>query len=919
MLKSLSFKINLLIVIVVTLVTCCLGGYDYVRDSKKRIEHIEDELLATSIRLQKSLVPSLWDLNSEDIDSLLRAEMFDPNILAISVHEKFTEKTIARLGRNQSWEVVNQQGDPSSLQVFRSKSMEITKEENILGHLEIYVTNRFIRAETQASLMRFLFKIAILLLIEVVILVTIIQRVVVLPISRLKDAFSDAKRQGQTTSNQLDTMRHDEIGQLAQAFINMQDHISTLFSERDDRIAELESTKKTLQAREEALEKFSQRLAIHVEQTPLGVIEWDLDFNVVQWNRAAEKIFGYTCDEAIGQHGPELIVPESARKHVEPVWRDLLANSGGTRSTNLNTAKDGKTLTCEWYNTTLVDKEGVVIGVASLIQDITDQKIVKETFQTVVKSTVGKTGKEFFDNLCVQLCALFKSEHAMVGELINPTTVNAIAMLVDGKPIKNFSYQLPGTPCANVAADGFCHYPENITSLFPEDQDLQNIGAVGYVGTPLRDHTGSATGVLCVLSKKKMTLPEGAEDLMNIVAARTSAEIVRTQEERNKNKLERRLKQAQKMEAIGTLAGGIAHDFNNILGAILGYADMAKEDAPPGTQFEKDLDKVLIAANRAKDLVKQILAFSRQAQIERLPIKIQPLIKEGLRMLRSSIPTTISIRQDIDPKSGVILADPTQIHQILMNLCTNAYQAMDETGGGLSVSLKTTLVGTDQQNTLVIPPGEYIELTVSDTGAGIRPDVIDKIFDPYFTTKELGKGTGMGLAIIHGIIIDYGGTITVESKLGEGTAFHVYLPVIEKDTLPDITESEDIQRGKERVLFIDDEKLLAEMGKDMLERLGYHVTVRRNSIEALTTFQNTPDEFDVVITDQTMPNLTGSDLARRMMQIRPDIPIILCTGYSNLIDEHSAKALGIREFALKPLAKKTIAKLVRKVLDVNDV
>lgn len=390
----------------------------------------------------------------------------------------------------------------------------------------------------------------------------------------------------------------------------------------------------------------------------------------------------------------------------------------------------------------------------------------------------------------------------------------------------------------------------------------------------------------------------------------------RKKAERDKENLENLLSQAQKMEAIGTLAGGIAHDFNNILGIILGYTDMAKEDAPPGTRFEKDLEKVLIAANRAKDLVKQILAFSRQTTVERIPIKIQPLIKEGLKMLRSSIPTTIRITEDFDPKSGAILADPTQVHQVLMNLCTNAYHAMEENGGVLSVTMKTTFIGSDEKELLfLISPGEYIELTVSDTGSGIGPDIIGKIFDPYFTTKETGKGTGLGLAIIHGIMSDYGGAITVESKLGKGSTFHVYFPVVENETLPEIKKTEDIPGGKERILFIDDDELLAEMGKEMLERLGYHVTVRRNGFEALEIFQNTPGEFDLVITDQTMPGITGSDLSRRMLQIRPDISIILCTGYSTLIDEFSAKALGIKEFVLKPLTKGVIAKLIRMVLD----
>ncbi|MDA3833316.1 MAG: ATP-binding protein, partial [Spirochaetales bacterium] len=269
----------------------------------------------------------------------------------------------------------------------------------------------------------------------------------------------------------------------------------------------------------------------------------------------------------------------------------------------------------------------------------------------------------------------------------------------------------------------------------------------------------------------------------------------------------------------------------------------------------------------------------------------------------------------IDPESKTVLVDPTQVHQILMNLCTNAYHAMGPTGGELSVSLKTTFVGKDDPECLHVTPGEYVDFTVADTGTGIGPDIIDKIFDPYFTTKEVSKGTGMGLAIIHGIMKEYGGAITAESQLGKGSTFHVYFPVVARDAIPATKESKDLPHGKERILFIDDEEFLAQMGQDMLERLGYHVTIRQSSLEALATFQNTPKAFDLVITDQTMPAMTGADLARRMLQIRPDIPIILCTGYSNLIDEDSAKVLGIKEFALKPFTKDVIAKLIRKVLD----
>jgi PAS domain S-box-containing protein len=385
-------------------------------------------------------------------------------------------------------------------------------------------------------------------------------------------------------------------------------------------------------------------------------------------------------------------------------------------------------------------------------------------------------------------------------------------------------------------------------------------------------------------------------------------------DENEKNKAN--LQHSQKMEAIGTLAGGIAHDFNNILAAILGYTDLSIGDAPPGSELQKNLDEVLVATNRAKDLVKQILTFSRQEQVERVSLKLQPLIKDGLKLLRSSIPSTISITEHIDPECGFVLADPTQIHQILMNLSTNAYHAMETTGGELSVSLNTAFINSQEEQILFhLPPGEYVELKVSDNGEGISPDVIDKIFDPYFTTKGIGKGTGLGLAIIHGIVKDYCGTITVESQLGKGSTFIILIPVFEEDKVFEENEQDIIPGGEERLLVVDDEKLLAKLYKKILEKMGYNVTVLNSSIEALSLFQSTPYDYDLVITDQTMPDMTGVELSKRMLEIRPDIPIILLTGFSNLIDENSALKMGIKEFALKPLNKSEIAQLIRKVLE----
>jgi len=385
----------------------------------------------------------------------------------------------------------------------------------------------------------------------------------------------------------------------------------------------------------------------------------------------------------------------------------------------------------------------------------------------------------------------------------------------------------------------------------------------------------------------------------------------------DRKEIELRLQQAQKMEAIGTLAGGIAHDFNNILGIILGYADLAKDDAAPDSKFSQDLDRVLQAGERAKGLVQQILAFSRQTKVEKVPLSPQPLISEAVKMLRSSIPTTIDIQTDICQDCGAIDADPTQLHQILMNLCTNAYHAMEETGGVLKVELKIAeslppeLVKKGKET-----DASFLKLSVSDTGHGIGPDIREKIFDPFFTTKGPGRGTGMGLATVYGIVADYGGAITADSQPGEGTAFHIYLPQSKQE--PSVMSSQEagIPTGEEHILFVDDEEMLLEVARSVLEKLGYQVTTEQNSVEALKMFTKHPNDFDLVITDQTMPAMTGLELARKMLRIR-QIPIILCTGYSSLVDEDVARSQDIKAFVYKPLTKSNLAIMTRKVLDAS--
>jgi PAS domain S-box-containing protein len=383
--------------------------------------------------------------------------------------------------------------------------------------------------------------------------------------------------------------------------------------------------------------------------------------------------------------------------------------------------------------------------------------------------------------------------------------------------------------------------------------------------------------------------------------------------------LEGQLRQAQKMEAIGTLAGGIAHDFNNILGIIVGNTELALLDVSEASPACHNLEEIRKACLRARDVVLQILSFSRQAEAERRPLKLGPLLRESLKLLRSSIPSSINIQQHIPSQKDVILADATQISQVLLNLCTNAVHAMRESGGRLDISLADMEIDAESQKLYPdLRPGDYVKLSVGDTGHGIDPTILDRIFDPYFTTKKVGEGTGLGLAVVHGIVKNHGGSITVESQPGQGSTFHVLLPCISAEPEKGMPLIMELPKGNERILFVEDERAVADALKLLLEKLGYVVEFKTSSLEALEIFRGHPEEFDLVITDQTMPVMTGLSLAKEMLKIRPAIPIILCTGFSEQVNEENAKAVGIKAFIMKPVMIQEMAKILRKVLGKSE-
>ncbi len=396
--------------------------------------------------------------------------------------------------------------------------------------------------------------------------------------------------------------------------------------------------------------------------------------------------------------------------------------------------------------------------------------------------------------------------------------------------------------------------------------------------------------------------------------------MIRQHHEKEKAKLEGQLIQLQKMETIGTLAGGIAHDFNNILTPILGYTEMALEELSEDSALRYDIEQINGAATRGKDLVQQILTFSRQVDFDKKPLKLDDIIKEVLKLIRASFPSNIEIRQKLNSDTGTVLADATQMHQIIMNLCTNAYHAMLPSGGELSIMLDKVNVGTRPiKGSAKIQKGSYVRLTISDTGHGMDKSTMERIFEPFFTKKEVGSGSGLGLSVVHGIVNNYHGTIVVKSEPGEGASFMIYLPQHSKEYVAQKDEPQKVKKGHGSILFVDDEKEITFMGKKMLESLGYTVDIKSDSMEALQDFLSDPNKYDLLVTDHAMPKMMGTELIGKMKQVRPDLKSIIITGYQDSIPKDAIEQFGISDIISKPLILSEFSELIRRVLTEENI
>ena len=595
--------------------------------------------------------------------------------------------------------------------------------------------------------------------------------------------------------------------------------------------------------------------------------------------------FGKTQEKLLGKKFIPLI-NEDYRKVVEEAIASVFKPPYSAQVEVCAMTKEGWRWQ-EWHNTAILNKDNEVEGVVAVGRDIDERK---QAETALIKSE--KQFKDLFNSITDLIYT-----HDLEGRFIS---LNLAVQKAFGYEYEEF--------IGHKASD--LMKPE-LRLLF----DSEYLGALKM--------QGNQEGISSYLTKNgekiyieyhsSMVHPDGEEPYISGTGRDVTERVL---SERKVAKLQEQLTQAQKMESIGTLAGGIAHDFNNILFPIFGYLEMILTDIAEDSPLRGQLVEVLNGAKRARDLVQQILTFSRQKDHEMKALEVHLVIREALQLIKSSLPSTIEISKNIKTDCGLVMADSSQIRQVVMNLCTNAYHAMEKTGGKLTVYLKEVELALKDLKDPAMIPGKYVCLTVADTGIGVEQNIINRIFDPYFTTKETGKGTGMGLSITHGIVKSHGGHISVYSEPGKGTEFKVYLPMIKKQEETAKVETETlIQKGDERILLVDDQNLIVDMEKQMLERLGYHITPRTSSIEALEAFRANPDTFDLVITDMTMPNMTGDQLAGELIKIRSDIPIILCTGFSELISKEKAEALGIKGFLLKPVVIKDLSSVIREVLD----
>ncbi|MHB8111159.1 MAG: PAS domain S-box protein, partial [Syntrophorhabdaceae bacterium] len=714
----------------------------------------------------------------------------------------------------------------------------------------------------------------------------------------------------------------DELGELARSFDNMTEELQVVTVSKERLKQEIQERQRA----EDELRENREQLRVTLASIGDAVIATDGSGRITFMNVVSEALTGWTIAEATQKPITEVfhIINEQTRLEVEnPIYKVLregvivaLANH------TILIRKDGTEIPIDDSAAPIRDADGKIMGVVVVFRDITprrqaEKELHKSRIDMDRAQQVGQIGSWRLD-IRRNVLEWSDENYRIFGVTKGtPMTYEAFLEIIHPDDRQYVDMQW------NAGLSG---EPYDIEHRIVVNGQVKWVREKAYLEFDNSGALISGFGITQDITERKQLeeeLRRSRDDLGLRVRERT-AELDQAyrklvEETEEKQRLETQLRQSQKMEAIGTLAGGIAHDFNNILAAIVGFTEMAIDDTADRPPVENNLKNVLRSAMRARDLVKQILAFSRKTNYERTPVSFSSLINETAQFLRASIPANIDIKLSIAAAFDTVLADPTELQQIVMNLATNAYLAMEEKGGILEINL--TDFDILPESPVLEPdlmPGEYVQLMVKDTGAGMTPDVMRRAFEPFFTTRELGVGTGLGLAVVYGFVTDLLGTITVETVPGIGSIFRIFLPKVKTEVKEDQSGPLQIPTGNESILFVDDEDMLVVWAKATLERLEYRAVALTDPAEALKMFASDPSRFDLVITDQAMPAMSGMQLAGKLLAIRPDIPIILCTGHSATVSPEKAKKAGIKKFLMKPVGRADLAKAVRKVLDRKD-
>jgi PAS domain S-box-containing protein len=791
------------------------------------------------------------------------------NIGSVNTHAYFFD--VVAKGRVHA--TVVRQGKPSSEgRLLDHEAVEIylpiMKAQLFLGAFEIY----YDITEVRANLVSLLYRIDIALVIIACMMMAFIGVI----LFKAGDAMLSHRRSDDALKHARDQLEK-----------RVADRTSELLTANKELLSEILDRRQAV----EKLRMSERRFRSLIETIPHCIQEIDTHGVITFANPSHRKMYGIEPKMLVGQPLSYLAADEENRNQVEAHFAYLMKHQPvPTPWYSLDRTRDGAVIQTQVDWDYQRDTQGRVEGLTAVISEITHRK---------------KAERALRDNLNFM--------NTLIDTIPNPVFYKDI----DGYYLGcNSAYsQTLGLAKEGILGQRLIDLPPAADGDMAWHYHNQDLLLMASTGVQIHEaRVRCADGVVRDYIMYKATFEDTEGQVAGLVGIMLDISP-RIEAEQRRQQLELQLQQSQKMEALGTMAGGIAHDFNNILAAMIGFSELAAADTPKDSEVHHYLERVLDAGKNAQSLVKQILTFSRKDKTEPQAIQVKPIVKEVLKLVRSSLPVNIDIdRQFLS--DATVMADPVQIHQVMMNLCTNAGYAMRESGGRLTVCLEDVeLDAAFVQKHGGGQPGPHIRLSVADTGQGIEPDHVNRIFDPFFTTKPKGEGTGMGLSVVHGIVSTLKGLILVDSRPDEGARFDIYLPIHDESDNKKADQVGALPTGTERVLFVDDDKTQTDMLGHMLSLLGYKVTAMNSSPEALIWFKQHIEEVDLVITDMIMPQLGGDELARNMLDLRPELPMIICTGYSEHFDEAQAKAMGIRAFVLKPLVMDKLARLIRSVLD----